>query len=243
MVTRDLLGTNLLITSEQGKAFNLDTILLADFVRIPKGSELVCDFGTGNGSILLYLSQKFHKKLLGVEIQKHRYEQAIENINMNELDKQIQVLNQDIKATKLKKEADVIVSNPPFFKVNEESRKSMDHDMQIAKHETLLTLEELIASVFLNLKHGGLFFMIHKPDRLEEIMLLLNQYDFKVKRIRMVHPYLDSEPNHVLIEARKKGSAHLKVLPPLILYHEKHVYSEELNAIYNGRAYQNESSK
>jgi tRNA1(Val) A37 N6-methylase TrmN6 len=118
MVTRDLLGTNLLITSEQGKAFNLDTILLADFVRIPKGSELVCDFGTGNGSILLYLSQKFHKKLIGVEIQKHRYEQAIENINMNELDKQIHVLNQDIKATKLKKEADVIVSNPPFFKVN-----------------------------------------------------------------------------------------------------------------------------
>lgn len=243
MVTRDLLGTTLLITSEQGKAFNLDTILLADFVRIPKGSELVCDFGTGNGAILLYLSQKYHKKLLGIEIQKHRYEQALQNIQMNQLENQIQVLNQDIKTTRLKKEADVIVTNPPFFKVNEESRKSLDLDMQIAKHETMMTLAELIGSVSLNLKHGGLFFMVHKPDRLEEIILLLNQHDFRVKRIQMVHPYFDSEPNHVLIEARKKGSAHLNVLPPLILYREKHIYTDELNAIYNGRAYKNESSE
>lgn len=243
MVTRDLLGTKLLITSEQGKAFNLDTILLADFIRIPKGSELVVDFGTGNGSIMLYLSQKYHHKLLGVEIQKHRYEQAIHNIFINQLSSRIDVLNQDIKSTKLKKEADVIVTNPPFFKTNNESRKSLDIDMQIAKHETLITLEELIQSVSRNLKHGGLFFMIHKPDRLEEIMIIMNQYDFKVKRIRMVHPYLDSEPNHVLIEARKKGSAHLKVLPPLILYREKHIYTDELNAIYHGRGYHHESSK
>ncbi len=243
MVIRDLLGTNLLISSEQGKAFNLDTILLADFIRIPKGTKLVVDFGTGNASILLYLSKRFHQQLLGIEIQEHRYLQALENIKLNKLEHRITVLNQDIQTTRLKKEADVIVSNPPFFKITELSRTSIDLDMEIAKHEKLINLESLIKSVEVNLKHGGLFFMIHKPDRLEEIMLLLNKYDFKVKRIRLVHPYIDSEPNHVLIEARKKGSAHLTVLPPLILYREKHIYSDELNDIYHGRMNQHENSK
>lgn len=237
MVTRDLLGTKLLIESEVGKAFNLDTILLSDFVRIPKSTKLIVDFGTGNGAILLYLSQKYNQKLLGIEVQEHRYLQALKNIKLNNLEHQIEVLNQDIKTLKLKKEADIIVSNPPFFKVNQETKKSMDPDMLIAKHEVMLNLDELIKSVSYNLKHGGLFFMIHKPDRLEEIIRTLNHYDLVLKRIRMVHPFLHSEPNHILIEARKKGLEHVKIEPPLILQNNELEWSDELKSIHEGREY------
>ncbi|WP_162146975.1 tRNA1(Val) (adenine(37)-N6)-methyltransferase [Acholeplasma granularum] len=238
MVKRDLLGTDLMISSDVGKAFNLDTIILSDFVRIPKNTNLIMDFGTGNSAIMLYLSKRFNGHILGVEIQEKRYLLAKENILNNNLSHRLEVINSDLKVFNHKKKADIIVSNPPYFKVNQETKQSLDTDMQIAKHEIYLNLETLILSVKKNIKHGGLFFMVHKADRLEEIILTLNQYDFKVKRIRFVHPSINHEPNQVLIEAKFKGSAHLIVLPPLIQYKEKGVYSDEMNSIYEGRNYQ-----
>src|SRR5690606_14460129 len=116
MTKRELLGTKLDIYSEYGKAFNLDTILLSDFTRIPKGTKLIMDFGTGNAAVMLYLSQKYEGELLGVEIQESRYQKAIYNINMNQLDARVHVVLEDLNVFKHHKLADIIVSNPPFFK-------------------------------------------------------------------------------------------------------------------------------
>lgn len=238
MVKRDLLGTKLIIESDIGKAFNLDTIVLSDFVRIPNNTKLIMDFGTGNGAVMLYLSQRFKGKLLGIEIQEKRYELARHNIKINNLEDRIHVLNQDVKTFSYKPHADIIVSNPPFFKVNSQTKQSIDMDMQIAKHEIHLNLDTLIAGVAKTIKHGGLFFMVHKADRLEEIIATLNAYDFKLKRLRFVHPTMIHQPNQVLVEARYKGHAHLIVEPPLFQYKEPGIYSDEMQAIYDGRMYQ-----
>lgn len=237
MTKRDLLGTKLDIYAEYGKAFNLDTILLSDFTRIPKGTKLVMDFGTGNGAVMMYLSQKYEGNLLGVEIQESRYQKALHNLSMNHLDSRVHVVLKDLKTFTHERLADVIVSNPPFFKVNPETKQSIDLDMQIAKHELYLDLESLISAVRRNIKHGGLFFMIHKADRLEDIMKYLNQYEFTIKRMRFVHPTINHEPNQVLIEARFKGSFHLTVMPPLIQYKAIDEYSDEMLSIYQGRSY------
>ncbi|MBN3490913.1 methyltransferase [Acholeplasma equirhinis] len=236
MTTRDLLGTNLTITSEVGKAFNLDTIVLSDFVRIPKGTKSILDVGCGNGAIMMYLSQKTDAKIYGAEIQAHRYEVALKNIALNNLEERLSVYHTDIKTFNPKTVFDIIVSNPPFFKVTGETKRSVDMDMEIAKHELTLNLKDLVSSVRKHIKHGGLFFMVHKADRLEDIMLTLNENEFKVKRIRFVHPTESSEPNQVLIEARYKGNGSLTVMPPLFQY-KGDAYSDEMKSIYEGRSY------
>ncbi|HLS99970.1 MAG TPA: methyltransferase [Acholeplasma sp.] len=236
MTTRDLLGTNLLITSDVGKAFNLDTIVISDFVRIPKGTKSILDIGCGNGAIMLYLSQKFEGLIYGAEIQESRYQLALKNIKDNNLENRLTVFNCDVKTLRHKPVFDIIVSNPPFFKVNNETKRSIDLDMEIAKHELTLNLETLVEAAKNNIKHGGLFFMVHKADRLEEIIITLNKYDFKVKRIRFIHPNASAEPNQVLVEARYKGNGQLTVMPPLFQY-DGQTYSEEMNSIYEGRSY------
>ncbi|MFA7417963.1 MAG: methyltransferase [Acholeplasma sp.] len=237
MVKRDLLGTKLMIMSDVGKAFNMDTVLLSDFVRIPKRTKLIMDYGTGNAAVMLYLSQRFDGELVGLELQEHRYLLALKNIELNNLQNKITVKNVDVKTYQHGNRADIIVSNPPYFKVNLKTKQSIDEDMQIAKHEIHLNLDTLIQAVRKNIKHGGLFFMVHKADRLEDIVLALNQYDFKLKRIQFVHPSVDHEPNQILIEARFKGKGHLIVEPPLFQYKSKGVLSDQMQAIYDGRMY------
>ncbi len=237
MITRDLIGTNLLITQDRGSSFNLDTVLLSDFVRIPKGTKHIYDFGTGNGAIMLYLSRKTNAHITGIEIQDSRFVLAIHNIKQNELTHQLSVIKADIKTFIVPQLADIIVSNPPFFKVNENTYKSKTEEAMIARHEVLLDLKTLIEKMSKSLKNGGLMFLIHRPDRLDEIFELIKENKMTVKRLRFVHPTLDSSPNHVLIEAAKKGKQQVKIEPPLILYINKHEYGKELIDIYGGRSY------
>ncbi len=237
MKSRDLLGTDLIIESKPGKAFNLDTVVLSDFVRLPKNTHLVFDFGCGNAAIMLYLSHKFKGFIKGFEIQSHRVLSAIQNIKLNQLEDRLIVVEVDLKSHVEPKLADVIVSNPPFFKVNLNSKRSLDSDMEIAKHEVHLNLEDLVYAARKNINHGGLFFMIHKADRLEEIISTLNKYDFRVKRLRFVHPTINHEPNQVLIEAQFKAKPHMIVMPPLIQYESGTIYTKEMQSIYEGRSY------
>ncbi len=233
MMKRSLLGTDLQIEQEGRQAFNLDTILLQSFVKIPQKSKTVLDLGTGVGPLMLYLSKKTKAKIIGVEIQEKRYVQALKNIELNDLQSRLSVLHMDIKDLKMK-DVDVIVSNPPFFKVSETSNVNLDEEDTIARHEVMLNLSDLMKVVSKTLKFGGYFYMIHRPDRLEEIMTLCQNENMSVKRIRFVHPYLHHEANHVLIEVMKWGNPGLKVEKPLILYVEKHVLTKEMVDIYQG---------
>jgi tRNA1(Val) A37 N6-methylase TrmN6 len=231
---RTLLGTDLLIEQQSTNAFNLDTVLLAHFVKIPVKSRVVLDVGTGNGALMLYLSQKTNAKIIGIEIQEERYLQAIKNIEINQLSHRLSVLNEDYKEINFK-DVDCIISNPPFFKVSEKANLNKNEDMTIARHEIALNLENLIIQVTKHLKFGGHFFMIHRPDRIAEIIKTFAKYQLEIKRIRFVHPYLDAKANHVLIEATKNGNEGLTLEPPLILYIEKHIFTKELIEIYGGK--------
>ncbi|PKK97423.1 MAG: SAM-dependent methyltransferase [Tenericutes bacterium HGW-Tenericutes-3] len=233
---RTLLGTDLFIDQKPNQAFNLDTILLADFIKVPAKTKTLLDFGTGAGALMLYMSKKTKAKITGVEIQIDRYEKANHNIQINQLNHQLSCMLQDVRKLEITN-SDVIISNPPFFKVTEKGNMNETEDEKIARHEVMLTLEELIESVSKCLKFGGHFFMIHRPDRFAEIIFEMNKYKLEVKRIRFVHPYDNSSPNHVLVEAIKNGQPGMKVEPPLILYKEKHVLTKEMNDIYGGRSY------
>jgi len=235
-MARTLLGTNLLIEQESTQAFNLDTILLADFIKVPYRSKTVVDFGTGTGAIMLYLSYKTKAKIIGVEIQEKRYLQAKKNIEINKLENQLSVINQDILSFNMQ-DVDCIISNPPFFKVSDRSNTSLSMDEKIARHEILIDLEGLIKKASKCLKYGGYFYMIHRPDRLIEIMTIMKNHQMEIKRVRFVHSFSTEIAQHVLILATKNGQSGLKVEAPLIIYESKHIHSKEMKEIYGGRSY------
>ncbi len=235
MITRNLIGTNKQVQQKKGQSFNLDTILLANFIKVSKKDKKIIDVGTGNGSLMLYLSEKTEAKIIGIEVQKERYQTAINNIKLNQLTHQLSCHLGDYNEYNLEQHVDMIVTNPPFFKVNENTKTNLEEDSKIARHEILLNLEQLISKSSKLLKHGGSFYMIHRPDRLTEIILLLKQYDLEPKELCLVYPYANKAPNHLLIKAVKKGLEGLKILPPFILYKDKHIYSEQLTKLYGGK--------
>ena len=233
---RSLIGTSLAIEQSEKQAFNLDTILLASFLDFPAKTNRILDIGTGAGALMLYASQKTKAHIIGIEIQKERYDLAQHNIKLNHLNDQIEVIYGDIKDYQAKV-FDCIISNPPFFKITSESKLSESLEDQIARHEIHLTLDDFAKHSSRLLKYGGKLYVIHRPDRLAELIQTFKMYHLEVKRIRFVHPYVSEKANHVLIEATKNGNSGLKIEPPLIVYHTKHELSEEMIKIYGGNPY------
>ncbi len=231
-----LLGTNLLIEQNESQAFNLDTILLANFVKIPAKTKRVLEIGTGAGALLLYLSKKTKANIIGVEIQEKRYQQALKNIEENGLQNQLSCLNEDVKTMEISI-VDCIISNPPFFRVNEETKLNSKEEDRIARHEVALSLRELATAVNKNLKYGGHFFMIHRPDRFAEIVDVFKLFNLEIKRVQFVHPYVDKKANHVLIEAIKNGQSGMVIDRPLIIYDKKHILTKKMKDIYGGKNY------
>jgi tRNA1(Val) A37 N6-methylase TrmN6 len=230
---RQLINSNLWIEQTRGHAFNLDTVLLANFVKLNYKIKSVLDIGTGNASLALYLSEKTKAKITGIEIQESRYRQALANVKLNKLESQIDIIFDDYLNTCFK-DVDVIVCNPPFFKVDKSSNLNQDDSITIARHEISLDLESLITKVSEQLKYSGKFFMIHRPERLIEIIRLCDQYHLTIKRLQLVHSYIDKKANHVLIECSKYGKDQMIFEPPLILYQEKHHFTDQAAKILGG---------
>lgn len=239
-VINDLLGRPGLKIVQDYDMFNfsLDSIILANFVSIKTKDKLICDLGTGNAPIPLYLSLNTDADIVGFEIQKKSYELAQKSVKMNLKDNQIRIINDDMKnAPKILGEGscDVVISNPPFFKYIEgKSNVNKNDEKTIARHEVLITLDEIINVASKLLKNGGTFAMVHRPDRLIDIIESLRKYHLEPKRLRLVYPKENTEANHILIEARKDGlSGGLKILPPLIIHTNDNKHTEEVRKIYN----------
>lgn len=230
---RKLINSNLWITQEKGHAFNLDTVLLQDFIKLPYRIKHVIDVGTGNGALALYVSEKTKAKITAIEIQENRYLKAVQNVELNELKHHINVLHMDYLESDFK-DVDAIICNPPFFKVDEDSNINEDDSIALARHEISLKLEDLIEKVSKQLKFGGKFFMIHRPERISEIFKITEHHDLVIKRLQFVHPYVDKKPNHVLFECVKKGGTNTIVEPPIIIYKDKHQLTEQAKKIFGG---------
>ncbi|MCD8027810.1 MAG: tRNA1(Val) (adenine(37)-N6)-methyltransferase [Erysipelotrichaceae bacterium] len=213
--------------------FSLDTVLLANFCTINKDVNEIVDFGTNNAAIPLLLSQRTDKKIVGIEIQKEAVDLAFKNIHINHLENQINIIHDDIKhyclnAHKVK----LIVCNPPFFKVGEHSHINDNESLQIARHEIKINLEEIIESATMMLENKGRFAMVHRPDRMIEIINMMQKYDIEPKRIRFVYPKVGKDSHIFLIEGMYKGNHGIKIEAPLYAHENNGRYSKEVRKMF-----------
>ncbi|MCJ8015093.1 tRNA1(Val) (adenine(37)-N6)-methyltransferase [Paenibacillus sp. KQZ6P-2] len=232
----DLLTHDLhIIQSDEVFSFSMDAVLLARFAGIPPRGRIL-DLCTGNGVIPLLLTTRTKADIEGIEIQPRLAGMARRSVTLNQMQERIIIREGDLR--ELYKETghgvyDAITVNPPYMPLNGSDIKLNRHQA-IARHEISCTLEEVIQTCFRLVKPGGKVSMVHKPQRLGDIMALMRQYRLEPKRLRFVHPRAHLEANMVLIEAIRDGKPEVRLLPPLIVYDENNQYCPEIMDIYYG---------
>lgn len=203
---------------DDGFKFSLDSILLAEFVELKTTTKLIVDLCTGNAPIPMILSTKTKAKIYGFEVQNSIYDLAYSSIRENNLHKQIKIVNANLKDTFeyiLPESVDIVTCNPPYFKCNEDSIINETKEKAIARHEIEMSLEDLMVSSKYILKNKGTLYMVHRPERLQEIMSLFNKYNFAIKKMQFIYTNLEKESLMILIKAVKNGSIGMKISPPL----------------------------
>ena len=214
--------------------FGMDAVLLSGFATVKDGSR-VLDLGTGTGIIPILLAAKTGAAhLTGLEIQPDSADMAGRSVALNGLEEKIDIVTGDIKEAGRIFDAasfDVITCNPPYM-IGRHGLKNPEDAKAIARHEILCTLENVAEQTAKLLKPGGKFFLVHRPFRLAEIMVTLKKYKLEPKRMQLVYPFVDKEPNMVLLEAARGGRPRMTVEKPLIVYREPGVYMAEIYDIY-----------
>lgn len=219
-VKNDLFDYGLKIFQYQDKfKFSLDSILLAEFVDLKPNMESIVDFCTGNAPVPLILSTKTDVKIYGFELQEQIVKLARLSVRENNCDEQIKIIEANIKDSLeylFPESVDAVICNPPYFKVNSDSLINEDKSLAIARHEIELTLEDIMMSAKYLLKNKGALYLVHRCDRLEEILLMLEKYNFRVKKLQFIYASFKKDAIMVLIKATKNGkSGSLKVSKPI----------------------------
>lgn len=214
--------------------FGIDAVLLSDYAKAKPGDTVV-DLCTGTGIVPILMAAKTKaERLIGVEIQHESAEMACRSVTLNDLDERVTILEDDIKniSNHIRRgSVNVVTCNPPYMIDNHGLKNEADFKT-IARHEVLCNLEDVVRTASGLLESGGNFYMIHRPFRLSEIFVMLTKYNLEPKRMRMVYPYVNKEPNMVLIEAKKGAKPRLTVEAPLIVYDEPGKYTDEIYRIY-----------
>ena len=214
--------------------FGIDAVLLSDFAKAKKG-EQVLDLGTGTGIIPILMEAKTEGAgFTGLEIQEESADMARRSTILNHLDEKVKIITGDIKdASNIfgASSFHVITTNPPYM-IGTHGENSPSEAKAIARHEVLCNLDDIIRESARLLKPKGRFYMVHRPFRLAEILSKMVEYRIEPKRMRLVYPYVDKEPNMVLIEGLRGGNSRMTVEPPLIVYKEPGVYTDEIYKIY-----------
>ena len=223
------------IIQHPGKfCFGMDAVLLSNFARVKKG-ENVLDLGTGTGIIPILLTAKTEgEHFVGLEIQEESADMAQRSVRHNHLDDKVTIVNGDIKEAATifgSASFDVITTNPPYM-IGQHGIANVSDTKAIARHEVLCTLDDILRESARVLKQRGRFYMVHRPFRLAEILSKMVELGIEPKRMRMVHPFIDKEPNMVLIEGIRGANSRMTVERPLIVYKEVGVYSDELLGEY-----------
>ncbi|MCR5419942.1 MAG: tRNA1(Val) (adenine(37)-N6)-methyltransferase [Lachnospiraceae bacterium] len=223
-----------IIQNEKKFCFGMDAVLLSGFAVV-RQKETVLDIGTGTGIIPILLEAKTESShLTGLEIQEESAEMARRSVILNGLEKKIDIITGDINNTRDFFEQgsfDVITTNPPYM-IGKHGLIGDNKEKAIARHEITATLDDFVREGSRLLRDKGRFYMVHRPFRMVEIFATLTKYRLEPKRIKMVHPFIDKEPNMILIESIKGGNSRLTVEKPLIVYREPGVYMDEIYDIY-----------
>ena len=198
--------------------FSIDSVLLAEFVNINFRAKNIIDFCSGNAPIPMILSTKFNKNIVGVEIQKDIYSLGLKSIEYNKIEN-IKFLNMDVKnlCNYFDYKFDIITCNPPYFKYNNDSIINVNSSKAIARHEIMITLEDIISISSKIINDSGSLYLVHRCDRLVEILDLLKKYNFGLRRLQFVYDSMNSQSCFLLIEAKYKCKDDLKVLEPLYI--------------------------
>lgn len=225
-----------IIQNEKGFCFGIDSILLSDYAKNIKAGSKVIDIGTGTGIIgILLCSKSKLKSITGIEIQKDVAAMARRSIRLNNLEEKFDVLNINIKDVFEyidPNTIDCIVTNPPYMKLNS-GAQNIEPQKLISRHEIECNLEDIVKISYKLLKSKAEFYMVHRAERLVDIMYTLRKNKLEPKQIRFVHSKLNREPNLVLIKCVKDGGNALKIDKPLIIYNDDGTYTDEIYEIYN----------
>ncbi len=235
-VLNDILGykNRKIFQDDRYFSFSLDSIMLANFVNIRLRDKRILDLGTGNGVIPLILSLRTDKKIIGVELQEKLAHLAKKSITYNELEDQIEIVNINMKdyiTNDNVNSFDVITCNPPYFKVNDKNVINMGLEKAIARHEVEITLSDIFCISKKLLNNNGTLAIVHRSDRLLEILDLYRQNGIEPKRMQFVYENPDRDSTLVLIEGTKNGKPGLKVESPIILYDKNGNKSDEYETI------------
>lgn len=223
-----------IIQNPERFCFGMDAVLLSGFARAKK-EERCLDLGCGNGIIPILMEAKTEgKHFTGLEIQPESADMAKRSVALNGLQDRIDIVEGDIKdASKIfgASSFHVVTTNPPYMTA-QHGLTNVYEAKTIARHEVLCNLEDIIRESARLLMPGGRFYMVHRPFRLAEIISLMVQYRMEPKRMRLVYPYVDREPNMVLIEGLRGGKSRMTVEKPLIVYKEPGKYTDEIYDVY-----------
>lgn len=240
----DDLGINDLkiIQNKEYFCFGTDSVLLANFVKSENSNNVILDLCSGSGVIPIILSaKKKYKKIFGVELQSEMYDLFDRNIKINNLEDSIISIKENVKNIKDirkkitsimgKDKIDIITCNPPYKEIG--TGLTTNHDVKtIAKCEVMCKLEDIFITSSKLLGKGGKLYLVHKPERLSDLIYFGRKYNLEAKEIRFVYPKINKKPSIVLISYRKDGGNETKVLEPLIEYNENMSYTDEIYNIY-----------
>ncbi len=214
--------------------FGMDAVLLSGFANVQAGGKAL-DLGTGTGIIPILLAAKTNgRHFTGLEIQAESADMARRSVMYNQLEEKIEIITGDIKDASTifgASSFDVVTTNPPYM-TDQHGLKNPDEAKAIARHEVLCTLEDVVRESAKVLKPNGHFFMVHRPFRLSEIFCCMTAHGIEPKRMKLVYPFVDKEPNMVLVEGIRGGKPRMTVEKPLIVYQEQGKYTDEIYDIY-----------
>lgn len=226
-----------IIQNPEKFCFGMDAVLLSHYGKIKKGSR-VMDLCSGTGIIPILLTAWFAPETVeALEYQPDCVDMARRSVEMNGLSEQIKIHEGDVKEVRnhfMAGSFDYVTCNPPYMTGNH-GLTNGNFGKAVARHEILCTLEDVVKAASWLLRESGHFLMVHRPFRLAEIFGCLREYKLEPKRMRLIHPYIDKEPNMVLIDASKGGKQRITVEPPLIVYKKEGGYTDEVYEVYGGK--------
>ncbi len=240
LVTNDLTrdGRLKIIQDTDYGSYTLDSLLLADFVKLTRRTEYAVDLCAGNGPIgMLLADKKQNLNVEVVEIQEQLSKITADSIELNGLQNRVTAHNRDLKGISNelgKNKYHVVTVNPPYFKVTEDANINPNQSIAMARHELTVTLEDIIKESSSLLDNIGTINFVFRPQRLDELVILLNKYGFTMKRIKFVYPKIGKDCNTILVEAKRgKSDNQMIIEPPFIVYQDNNEYTEATNKILN----------
>ena len=215
---------------------SMDSVLLANFVTINMGVKNIIDFACGNAPIPMLLTYRTNAMIYGVEYQKCIYELGVESIKENGLEDKIKLINGDVRNIRdifNSEFFDIVTCNPPYFKKSDSSHLNDNEVKAIARHEITLNLEDVVKSASYVLKNRGVFAMVHRTERMIELIEVMKKYRLEPKRIQFIYPKKGKNSDLFLIEGVKNGNVGLKMLSPIVLHEEGNdEYTDEIKKLF-----------